>query len=158
MLKSKNILFVLIVLNIVFIFYQAFQDGNASSETSSEIVEIVGEVLEHNDIEYEVTELHQFIRSLAHVIQYFTLGFLMTLLFIKKPIKLYLGGIVMMIDETIQYFTPGRAFEFKDLGLDIMGYSLSIFMVFVIYKIIKGRLLCVELLDMLVNKKRKTLS
>ena len=156
MLKNKVIIYVLLSINILFIFYQAFQDGNASSETSSEIVEVVSEVLENNNISVEKNVLHYLIRDLAHVIQYFTLGFLMAFIFLKKPIMLYLGGIVMFIDESIQYFTPGRAFEFKDIGLDIMGYSLSIFMVFIIFKIIKGRLLCVELLGMLVSKKQKT--
>ena len=34
---------------------------------------------------------------------------------------------VMIIDEGIQYITPGRAAEFIDIVLDSLGVSLSMF-------------------------------
>jgi VanZ family protein len=158
MQKINKILFVLIALNVIFIFYQAQLDGEESSDTSSQVVDLAVEVLEVINIEVERDLLHTFLREVAHVFQYFTLGILFLIRFLHKKYLLYLGGIVMVIDETIQYFTPGRAFELKDLGLDTVGFSLGILVVSTLLFMIKGRKVCAALWGMLVNNKQKTLS
>jgi len=119
---------------------------------------VVQDVLEGVNVNVETDVLHALLRDLAHVIQYFTLGIWTALLFIRKPFMYYLGFVVMLLDESIQYVTPGRAFELKDLGLDTMGYTLALIIVVMIYYIIKGRLLCAGLSAMLGNNKQKKLS
>jgi len=158
MQKINKILFVLIALNVIFIFYQAQLDGEESSDTSSQVVDLAEEVLEVINIEVERDVLHTFLREVAHVFQYFTLGMFAILRFYHKKYFLYLFGIVMLIDESIQYLTPGRAFELKDLGLDTVGFSLGILLISFIFIIIKGRRICAALWGMLVNNKQKTSS
>jgi VanZ family protein len=158
MQKINTVISILIALNIIFILYQAQLDGSQSSDASSQVVDIAEDVLEVVNIEVERDILHTFIRELAHVFQYFTLGILFLIRFLHKKYLLYLGGIVMVIDETIQYFTPGRAFELKDLGLDTIGFSLGILVVSTLLFMIKGRKVCAALWGMLVNNKQKTSS
>lgn len=158
MLNIRRILLILWIFNILFILYQGSLNGDKSSETSGQVVEVVQNVLEEVRIEVDSNVLHALLRDLAHVIQYFILGIWTALLFIQKPIFYYVGFIVMLLDESIQYVTPGRAFELKDLGLDTMGYTLALIIVIVLYYIIKGRLLCAGLSGMLENKKQKKLS
>lgn len=158
MQKINTVISILIAFNIIFILYQAQLDGNKSSQTSSQVVDVAIEVLEVVNVEVERDLLHSFLRELAHVIQYFTLGILFMIRFLHKKYVLYLGGLVMIIDETIQYFTPGRAFELKDLGLDTVGFSLGILVVSTLLLMIKGRIVCAALWGMLVNNKQKTSS
>ena len=145
MQKINRLIPILIALNIIFIFYQAQLDGELSSQTSSQDVDIAEEVLEVFNIEVERDILHTFLRELAHVFQYFTLGILFMIRFLNKKYLLYFGGFIMVIDETIQYLTPGRAFELKDLGLDTVGFSLGILFVSSLLFITKGRKLCAGL-------------
>lgn len=158
MQKINTVISILIAFNIIFILYQAQLDGNKSSQTSSQVVDVAIEVLEVVNVEVERDLLHSFLRELAHVFQYFTLGILFMFRFLHKKYVLYLGGLVMIIDETIQYYTPGRAFELKDLGLDTVGFSLGILFVSSLLLITKGRKLCAALWGMLVNNKQKTSS
>lgn len=158
MSKIRRGIYLLWVLNILFILYQGSLDGEASSETSGEVVEVVQEVLENVNVTVETQVLHALLRDLAHVTQYFVLGLLTALLFIQTPVRLYIGFVVMLLDESIQYVTPGRAFELKDLGLDTMGYTLALIIVMIVYYVIKGRFICAVLSAMSGNNKQKKLS
>lgn len=135
----------LVFINIAFIWYNGLQDAEASSQASGVIVEVTEDVLTAIDVEVSQDELTQVIRSLAHVIQYLSLGIFSTLwmLSMKKSFGyLYLSGLVMISDEWLQTFAPGRAFEWSDIGLDMLGFSLGI--MFIVMLTLGRKLLCVE--------------
>ena len=135
----------LVFINIAFIWYNGLQDAEASSQASRVIVEVTEDVLTAIDVEVSQDELTQVIRSLAHVIQYLSLGIFSTLwmLSMKKSFGyLYLSGLVMISDEWLQTFAPGRAFEWSDIGLDMLGFSLGI--MFIVMLTLGRKLLCVE--------------
>lgn len=135
----------LVFINIAFIWYNGLQDAEASSQASRVIVEVTEDVLTAIHVEVSQDELTQVIRSLAHVIQYLSLGIFSTLwmLSMKKSFGyLYLSGLVMISDEWLQTFAPGRAFEWSDIGLDMLGFSLGI--MFIVMLTLGRKLLCVE--------------
>ena len=135
----------LVFINIAFIWYNGLQDAESSSQASGVIVEVTEDVLTAIDVEVSQDELTQVIRSLAHVIQYLSLGIFSTLwmLSMKKSFGyLYLSGLVMISDEWLQTFAPGRAFEWSDIGLDMLGFSLGI--MFIVMLTLGRKLLCVE--------------
>jgi len=134
----------LLVLNLFFIYYNGLQDAESSSQASGRVVEVTQDVLERVNVEVEEDELSTLIRSLAHVIQYLTLGLWATLLLfsLKRSLGfLYIAGFVMISDEFLQTFAPGRAFELSDIGLNLLGFTIG---VSVIYGLHMGRkLICV---------------
>lgn len=118
----------LVFINIAFIWYNGLQDAESSSQASGVVVEVTEEVLDAVDVDVPEDELTEVIRSLAHVIQYLSLGVFSTLwmMSIRKSFwYLYFSGIVMILDEWFQTFAPGRAFEWSDIGLDMLGFSLG---------------------------------
>lgn len=136
---------ILVVLNIIFIYYNGLQDATASSQASNQVVEVTEDILETVNVEVERDVLTEFIRSLAHVVQYLTLGFLSTLMLLSMKQSLgylYMSGVVMLSDEWLQTFVPGRAFEVTDLGLDVLGFSIGAFVI--LFVILGRKLICVE--------------
>lgn len=118
----------LVFINIAFIWYNRLQDAESSSQASGVVVEVTEEVLDAVDVDVPEDELTEVIRSLAHVIQYLSLGVFSTLwmMSIRKSFGyLYFSGIVMILDEWFQTFAPGRGFEWSDIGLDMLGFSLG---------------------------------
>lgn len=149
----------LTLLNVGFIFWNSVQDGETSSETSNVVVEITEDVLDTMNIVYEEDVLSVYVRNLAHVIQYLTLAmvFGLYLLSMKQTfVFIYLGGIIMMFDEWIQSFTPGRAFEWSDIGLDILGYASGVTLILLGF--LGRKILCVVSSDTSERKTPKTSS
>lgn len=135
----------LLILNLVFIYYNGLQDAESSTQASSAVVEVTRDVLDSVNIEVEEDELSSLVRSLAHVIQYLTLGVLSTLLLIslKRSFRfLFVSGIVMISDEFLQTFAPGRAFELSDIGLNMLGFSIGVTVIYVLY--LGRKLICAE--------------
>lgn len=70
---------------------------------------------------------------LAHIVEYFILGFLLERAVSKWPFPLGFGvstiGIGMsyaISDEMHQYFVPGRFFQLSDVMLDSLGVLLGL--------------------------------
>lgn len=127
---------VLLILNLLFIYYNGLQDAESSTQASSAVVEVTQEVLQSVNVQVDESELTSFVRSLAHVIQYLILGVLSTLLLIslKRSLGfLYVSGIVMISDEFLQTFAPGRAFELSDIGLNMLGFTIGVTGIYILY-------------------------
>jgi VanZ family protein len=77
---------------------------------------------------------HGFLRKVGHLTEFCLLGLLlswlvrMTLKETRQHLWLpLLGGIgVACVDETIQFFVPGRACRITDVGIDTLGCALGI--------------------------------
>ncbi len=107
------------------------QTGSQSSGFSLEIAGFISDALTYISINTEFEMIHTFIRMGGHVFQYFIFGYLtcwMISIFDVKWYNIFRTLYVMIIDEGIQYITPGRAAEFIDIVLDSLGVSLSVIM------------------------------
>jgi VanZ family protein len=79
-------------------------------------------------------EGHGLLRKMGHVTEFCVLGLLLSWL-ARMTLKEnwqhlwlpLLGGVtVACVDETIQYFVPGRACRISDVGIDTLGCALGI--------------------------------
>ncbi len=75
-----------------------------------------------------------FVRKMAHFIEFFGLGLLWGAYGKLRPRPLPLmwlyGLLVGVLDEAVQYFTPGRSPGFWDVVLDYCGYFCGFALVF----------------------------
>ena len=112
------------------------QTGSDSSGFSLEITSLFQKVLNIIHIEVEYSILHSFIRMSGHIIQYFIFGYLslwMIVMYHLKWYNIFRTLYVMVLDETIQFFTPGRSAELVDILLDSIGIILA-YLIFIVTK------------------------
>jgi VanZ family protein len=146
----KSILIILIILCISIIFFNSSREGELSKQDSTRIVEVVEEIttsLYNNEPPKKISYFLKYrfsgiLRDAAHIIEFLILGILVGSYFLKyfssslKMIFLPLLFclVIALIDETIQIFSPGRAFEFYDLLLDTIGFLPGIFLISSIHR------------------------
>ena len=127
------------VLWLCFIFGNSLKDGKASSAQSKQVHEIVNQVTSAVGIEKPVTE--KAVRKMAHFTEFSVLGVLLCLdsiVFGLVPFRkkrcldfLWMLGAIPLsflfanIDEYLQTFSEGRAWQFTDILLDTAGAALS---------------------------------
>lgn len=147
--------YILLALNLLFIFGNSVLDGQKSLVISSKAEEAIEQVV-GKDIEndpYEVAmygrTFNAFLRKCAHAAEFFSLA---VLAFIcsrplkgaARPLSLALTGVgVPLLDETLQLFTQ-RSGLVKDVWIDIMGYTAG-----------TALMLAAEIILNLVRKKRQ---
>lgn len=167
-IKSQNYKFKVTILTLILVFWNltifffSLQKGEVSSDTSSNLLHSILNVLTITgiygacDITPDKFSLFEgVLRTIAHFSEFLILGFfagkLSTLLSERKfkavtPKKrklfTYIIPIVYCIlvaitDETIQIFVPGRAFEISDILIDISGSVCGSFLAILTYKKIK---------------------
>jgi len=138
--KTKLIHPILTLLWIGVIFTFSLSSGADSSLQSGMIVSIVRSAFSVLHIPTEGYNLVFWIRKLAHFTEYFILG-LMMVNTVRSIDKKYLYGLVFLvpvIDESIQYFTPGRAMSVIDMGIDASGLLLGIVFLSTVYAKLKA--------------------
>lgn len=146
-------LFVAVV--VAFIVYFALQDGEASTKTSTGVVDVIIDAIPNGD---EITEeqkvgIHISIRQLAHFGIYFLLGFSLASALkcsFKNDNNIYIllalafSVQFSMFDEFfMQQNTSGRGAELKDVITDSSGIVLGIFffsLLFVLLKFISNKI------------------
>ena len=141
---------------IAFIFANSLQAGEESVEQSSEVVKAVQKVAAFFDPNSSIANatgaaydrLHAVVRSLAHFAEFALLGGLLCWCCFSYTLKKIFQIIppcgvaaVGLIDEMLQLFTSGRAFQITDLLLDFAGgvvgigfAILTVWLGFCIYK------------------------
>ena len=145
----RSILIILIILCISIIFFNSSREGELSKQDSTRIVEVVEKIttsLYNNEPPKKISYFLKYrfsgiLRDAAHIIEFLILGILVGSYFLKyfsSSLKMILLPllfclIIALIDETIQVFSPGRAFELYDLILDMAGSILGIIPVSSIY-------------------------
>jgi VanZ family protein len=126
---SKVFITLLFILMIAFIFYQSFQSGDTSSFMSSSFTQTLQSWLDAFGI--QVTLQQEWIRIVAHALEFFLLGCITAgaIWIYRNPrMSALFRNIVVfipLIDEGIQYFIPGRAFQWLDLLIDFAGLLLG---------------------------------
>jgi VanZ family protein len=127
--KVKLFISLLWSVSLGFILYNATQTGSESSGFSLEVASILSNVLSRIGIRVDIEIFHSLIRMGGHVFQYFIFGYMtlwVILIYHLKWYNIFRTMYVMILDETIQLFTPGRAGELFDIFLDSIGVFLAV--------------------------------
>ena len=123
---------VLMGLTLLFIWGHSMIPAVFSSMESSRFVDLINGLIYSTGGSFSVTD--HMVRKTAHFLEYAILGAETALrnkwksaVFAGSPAK-YSGTLffwigVPVIDELIQYFTPGRACMIQDVFLDICGFA-----------------------------------
>ena len=118
----------LIILNLCFIWGNSLLPGTVSGAISRWVQQVLTELLPHLDLSGSTG--HGLLRKLAHFSEFTSLGLLLTWLFAmlgRKPwLSLLCGFPAACLDETIQYFVPGRGPGIRDVGIDFSGVLLGV--------------------------------
>lgn len=119
-----------IVLMIV-IFYFSAQHSDESAKTSLLFLNWLNDVL-------NISLSHDFVRTAAHWFEYFLLSSCLSfaLFYNLKRISPVAPVIICFLysvsDEVHQIFVPGRAFQLKDIMVDVCGAAAGILIFLVI--------------------------
>lgn len=132
---------ILVILWTLFIFGQSSLSGEVSSDQSGFIVDVLYPFMSRIGININQDTFSFIIRKLAHFTEYFILGSLLHLIYLKFNRGVWFiflhGFITACMDETLQLFIPNRSGELRDVMIDTSGVLLSIVVVFILMKIIK---------------------
>lgn len=119
---------------VLFIWHNSLENAETSAERSGRVTEIVNNIMESMGQE-PVTE--HFIRKLAHFSEYGLEGVLAVLLFSAYGFhagrwfwKIVLTGLVTAVtDESLQFFSAGRAPGVGDVCIDMAGFLCGILLI-----------------------------
>ena len=144
-INVKRILLLLILIaDMVFIFYNSAQVAAVSSNASQSVTQMVAHVIVPNYDKLDETEklntvasLEAIVREAAHLLQFVPMGFALYLLLcstelpdklrkVRIPLPLCFGFLYALSDEIHQLFVPGRSFQFFDIFMDICGVTVGI--------------------------------
>ena len=147
LLITRILLSVLTISLVVFIFANSSQNAQDSSTASGRLMNFLNNIFTTLNINFTFTQ--QIVRTLAHFSEFGLLGVLsistsLSFFFIKARTLIYstlFSVSIAIIDECIQLFSDGRAFQFEDLAIDFAGAMLGIVGIFIISLLIYyGRL------------------
>lgn len=125
----------LVVMVAIFLF--SAENSMKSSETSGEFIDLVLKLVyeDYENISPKekanlIVNFQSLVRPMAHGSIYFVLGFMYAgamwqlnrfSVFSKLALSWMFSFIYACSDEIHQFFVPGRAFEIKDIAVDILG-------------------------------------
>ena len=156
-IMKKNLLLILIIICIVFIFYNSLKSAEQSIKESGRVAGVIEKVV---DIVYKGNPPEKVayffkitfgnvLRDCAHFFEFFILGILVMMYSDRFKVSIFRRLIfaflfcilIAVIDEVIQIFSPGRAFELIDLVLDGSGSMVGSVLILLILKIKKKNIL-----------------
>ncbi len=131
----------MIVLVILFIWGNSVMPASVSSLESNRLYQLILPLAKPLHLE---GFLEVYIRKVAHFVEYFVLGALMSahaLLGLRKRARtslwvLLAGAAVAVVDESIQLFAEGRSCQVSDMLLDCSGVLAALVLAQLIYSII----------------------
>lgn len=142
--RAGLVLLLLTALFILFIFSRSMVPQAASAQESGSVVSVLGSLWSALGIDEDSAD--HIVRKLAHFIEFMCLGVLLTLCACHNGDRklrrhifpvLFFCLCIPVMDETIQYFSPGRAPEVRDVVLDFSGAAAGFIVVAFIRKICK---------------------
>ncbi len=121
------------LLYIGFIFSNSATPGVQSSVESNWVTDMLNRFMETVGASF-IHFTDGFVRKAAHFTEYSVLGILLTASLASHPffqgkrrwLLVPLGFCIAVIDEGIQYFTPGRDCNFMDMLLDTCGVFFGV--------------------------------
>lgn len=112
---------------IAFIWLHSLASADKSAKESAGVLEFLNEILAGFGIESGLTDF--IVRKLAHFLEFTAFGALLSATYISYtnilakniPSMLFILLAVPVIDETLQYFSPGRSPQISDVLIDFSG-------------------------------------
>ena len=137
---------ILLVCNLAFIWGNSLLPAESSAVLSGFVQRILAVFLPASG-SGEGGESQHILRKLAHFTEFASLGFLLTclvqMLYNRSwegwILPLLTGLLVAGVDETIQFFVPGRGSRISDVGIDTLGVILGIVLIY-LYTSIKHKI------------------
>ena len=130
----------LILLNLCFIWGNSLLPAAQSQELSDWVMELLPEFTNEEVADEDESTL---LRKIAHFAEFTVLGLLLSWLFRmlrKHPwYPLPWGVVAAFIDETIQYFVPGRGPGILDVGIDTCGVLMGMLLLQIGYFLMKQK-------------------
>lgn len=136
---------VILLLLLLLIWGNSLQPAEASSAFSSGVLSKLQPLwLQLTGASFPLS--HHLLRKLGHFSEFFLLGLVSTLtgttgrkkLTSNLPVILYTGLAVAVADETIQYFSPGRSPEVRDILIDYSGFCCGLLAALVLCNILSA--------------------
>lgn len=142
---KKYIFWLLVILQVGFIFYNSSLVATYSTKASFKALNILLRGFEHVGLTaFDIELFHHYVRKLAHFTEYASLGFLLALAiyygsFTKHRFIEYLVVLfaIPCLDELLQTFVPGRTGLLSDVGIDMSGIIFGSFCGYILILIIK---------------------
>ena len=135
---KKIILWTIVIAYTLLIFHNSAQTGKVSANLSQTLSYRIYDYLQF--LHFMPFKLfHTLIRKFAHFSEYALLGILVSTVSShtieerqqKRVIILWMI-LVPIMDEGIQYFTPGRSAELRDCIIDMCGYGFGFLITYLI--------------------------
>jgi VanZ family protein len=146
-LKSSIWLYLIIFLTLI-IWTNSMLSAEVSSEQSGFITDLAQSILGIINIDIATNTLSSFIRTFAHFTEFFILGIFWGYYLKQLDQSIILVFIFVffsaLIDESIQLFSDGRAFQVFDILVDMLGGTFA----YVFHKAIDTNI-------MKINQKKK---
>jgi len=127
--KTRRILFVLLILNLCFIWGNSLMPADISGAFSGWAKDLINSIFHFWNGSGAALNGDGVLRKIAHASEFAALGALLTLL-LGIPGKLFhvlfYGMTTALIDETIQLFSAGRAARVTDVWIDFGGLCVGL--------------------------------
>lgn len=142
-MKTGKAIRIILILWVAIIFINSLMSGEISSEQSGFVTDVALSFFGFFGYQPDPITLQTMIRTTAHLVEFMILGILIHL--DRKTLhyafyQMFIVGIgIALIDEIIQIFVPGRAFELFDLLIDTLGLSVGILLVLYVFRIPKRK-------------------
>lgn len=131
-----------------FIWLHSLASADKSSQESASVLDFLNTILTKLQLNTELTNF--IVRKLAHFLEFTAFGALLSATYITYtnklatniPNMLFILLAVPMIDETLQYFSPGRSPQVNDVLLDFSGCITGLIftaLVFAVIKLLKNK-------------------
>ena len=144
MIRSNRRLYfclTLLVLNLAFVWGNSLMPAEISQAFSDWVKELLAKLLPGGSS--GSAQGSGLLRKIAHFTEFMALGMLLTWLFgmLQKGIHvpILMGAAVACIDETIQYFVPGRSPGIKDVCIDCGGVLTGLILLTIGHHYMKKR-------------------
>ena len=143
----KHIIFIVLgILMHLLILTQSLLPANISSNQSGFIVDFLYPLVSNIGIRINIETFSHIVRKLAHFTEFFLLGVIWYVIYMKYFNKAKLVIVVLIhgllssiADETIQLFVDGRSGEIRDVLIDFSGVILANIMMYFIFRLREKR-------------------
>ena len=148
-LKKTSLFFLLLtVLSALFFIINSLTNGNISTAESRFFVSLIADNIFHTSNPDAISLITLIVRKLAHFIEFgLFFGFFNAFMLCHTEYKnrayyfltLFLVIFAPLLDETIQYLSPGRTPQVFDIWVDAAGGLFGIIVSGVIFKLCRDK-------------------
>lgn len=134
----RSITMILLMLWVLFIFYNSMENADMSSSRSMGLLAMIEEIFGESGF---LTE--HLLRKLAHFMEFAIEGMLLVIVlrgYTERTVRylgwpLFGGLLTAVTDETLQLFSDGRSAQVTDAWIDFIGVMAGILTAMIIVKI-----------------------